>query len=162
MTKTDYTDSIPWYNEISASMLNRGYLLRGESLQGAIERITTAICNKLNKPQYKSSFKEMIEKGWISLSSPIWANLGTERGLPISCFNVHMPDSIEGITKKLSEVIMQTKKGGGTSAYFGELRPRGSSITNNGQSSGAVSFMKLFDTTTVSYTHLTLPTILRV
>src|SRR5690625_6898699 len=41
---------------------------------------------------------------------------------------------------------MQTKIGGGTSAYFGELRERGSAVTDNGKSSGAVSFMKLFDT----------------
>jgi len=89
---------------------------------------------------------EMVERGWMSLSSPIWANMGTERGLPISCFNVHVPDNIEGITHKLGEVIMQTKIGGGTSAYFGELRGRGSSVTDNGKSSGAVSFMRLFDT----------------
>jgi hypothetical protein len=31
-------------------------------------------------------------------------------------------DNIEGITHKLGEVIMQTKIGGGTSGYFGELR----------------------------------------
>lgn len=82
----------------------------------------------------------------MSLSSPIWANMGTERGLPISCFNVHVPDNIEGITHKLGEVIMQTKIGGGTSGYFGELRGRGSTVKDNGRSSGAVSFMKLFDT----------------
>src|SRR3546814_11804653 len=83
---------------------------------------------------------------WMSLSSPIWANMGTERGLPISCFNVFVPDNIEGITHKLGEVIMQTKIGGGTSGYFGSLRERGSAVTDNGKSSGAVSFMKLFDT----------------
>ena len=85
-------------------------------------------------------------KGWISFSSPVWANMGTQRGLPISCFNVHVPDSIEGITHKMGEVIMQTKIGGGTSGYFGELRHRGTAVTDNGKSSGAVSFMKLFDT----------------
>ncbi len=88
----------------------------------------------------------MITKGWISFSSPVWANMGTQRGLPISCFNAHIPDSIEGITHKMGEVIMQTKIGGGTSGYFGELRNRGTAVTDNGKSSGAVSFMKLFDT----------------
>ena len=73
--------------------------------------------------------------------------MGTKRGLPISCFNVHVPDSVEQITHKVGEVIMQTKIGGGTSGYFGELRGRGAAITDNGKSSGAVSFMKLFDTT---------------
>ncbi|ATA90968.1 ribonucleoside-diphosphate reductase subunit alpha [Capnocytophaga canimorsus] len=134
-----------WLNEESEQILNRGYLLKGETVEGAIDRITHAAAKRLYKPELQPAFKEMIVKGWISFSSPIWANMGTERGLPISCFNVHVPDSIEGITHKLGEVIMQTKIGGGTSGYFGELRSRGSAVTDNGKSSGAVSFMKLFD-----------------
>jgi len=35
--------------------------------------------------------------------------------------------------------------GGGTSAYFGKLRPRGSEIKDNGQSAGSVHQMQLFD-----------------
>jgi ribonucleoside-diphosphate reductase alpha chain len=135
-----------WLNNESEQILNRGYLLKGETVQGAIERIATAASKRLYKPELKEPFIELIEKGWMSLSSPIWANMGTERGLPISCFNVHVTDNIEGITHKLGEVIMQTKIGGGTSGYFGALRGRGSAVTDNGRSSGAVSFMKLFDT----------------
>src|SRR5690554_4103943 len=135
-----------WLNDESEQILNRGYLLKGETVKGAIERVANAASKRLYKPELKEPFIELIEKGWMSLSSPIWANMGTERGLPISCFNVHVPDYIEGITHKLGEVIMQTKIGGGTSGYFGELRGRGSAVTDNGQSSGAVSFMKLFDT----------------
>ena len=136
-----------WLNEESEQVLNRGYLLKGETVEGAIDRITEAACKRLFKPELKEDFKELIERGWMSLSSPIWANMGTKRGLPISCFNVHVPDSIEQITHKVGEVIMQTKIGGGTSGYFGELRGRGAAITDNGKSSGSVSFMKLFDTT---------------
>jgi ribonucleoside-diphosphate reductase alpha chain len=136
-----------WKNAESEQNLNRGYLLKGETVEKAIERVCTAAAQRLYKPELKEAFQEMVERGWMSLSSPIWANMGTERGLPISCFNVHVPDNIEGITHKLGEVIMQTKLGGGTSGYFGKLRGRGSAVTDNGKSSGAVSFMRLFDTT---------------
>lgn len=142
----EQTEPFWWLNEESKNMLNRGYLLKGETVKTAIERVATAAAKRLYKPEMTESFIELIERGWMSLSSPIWANMGTERGLPISCFNVHVPDYIEGITHKLGEVIMQTKIGGGTSGYFGELRERGSPVTDNGKSSGAVSFMKLFDT----------------
>ncbi|MEP6628367.1 MAG: ribonucleoside-diphosphate reductase subunit alpha [Ginsengibacter sp.] len=135
-----------WKNEESEQNLNRGYLLKGETVEKAIERICNAAAQRLYKPELSEAFQEMIERGWMSLSSPIWANMGTERGLPISCFNVDVPDNIEGITHKLGEVIMQTKLGGGTSGYFGGLRGRGSTVTDNGKSSGAVSFMRLFDT----------------
>jgi ribonucleoside-diphosphate reductase alpha chain len=140
------SEKLWWKNSESEQILNRGYLLKGETVEGAIDRIASAAAQRLYKPELKEAFQEMIERGWMSLSSPIWANMGTERGLPISCFNVHIPDSIEGITHKLGEVIMQTKIGGGTSGYFGALRERGSAVSDNGKSSGAVSFMKLFDT----------------
>ena len=83
-----------WLNEESEQMLNRGYLLKGETVKGAIERITTAAAKRLYKPELQPAFEEMITKGWISFSSPVWANMGTERGLPISCFNVHVPDNL--------------------------------------------------------------------
>lgn len=140
-----------WLNEESRSILNRGYLLRGEEPEDAIDRITTSLSNQfpeqLDRPYIKSIFKEMIEKGWISLSSPIWANCGTKRGLPISCNGTYINDSLKSIANKLNEVMMQTKLGAGTSGYFGKLRGRGAPITNNGFSSGAVSFMELFNTT---------------
>ena len=135
-----------WLNEESKQILSRGYLLENETVQDAVKRITQAAAKRLNRPDLAEEFEKLIANGWMSLSSPIWANMGTERGLPISCFNVHIPDTIEGITDKLGEVIAQTKIGGGTSGYFGAIRPRGSDVTNNGKSSGPVSFMKLFDT----------------
>lgn len=142
-----YREKYWWINDESMAVLNRGYLLQGETVEGAVKRITESASKRLFKPELQPIFQEMVERGWMSLSSPIWANLGTQRGLPISCFGCYIPDSVEDITHKLGEVIMQTKVGGGTSGYFGELRGRGSAITNNGKSSGAVSFMRMFDTT---------------
>lgn len=135
-----------WLNDESNQILSSGYLLENETVQDAVERVTLAAAKQLNRLDLQPAFEKLIANGWMSLSSPIWANMGTDRGLPISCFNVHIPDTIEGITDKLGEVIAQTKIGGGTSGYFGSIRPRGSMVTNNGKSSGAVSFMKLFDT----------------
>ena len=142
-----------WLNEESRSILNRGYLLRGEEPEDAIDRITTSLSKWYDgfkgkpKEYYKQVFSEIIEKGWMSLSSPIWANEGTSRGYSVSCFGCYIEDNIKAIATKLSEVILQTKHGAGTSAYFGKLRGRGAPITNNGFSSGAVSFMELFNTT---------------
>lgn len=135
-----------WLNKESQEVLNGGYLLPGEDAKQAITRIATAAANRLNRIDLIPRFIYIIEKGWLSLSSPIWANMGTKRGLPISCFNVTINDSVLSITKKLGEVIMQTKTGGGTSGYFSNLRGRGTKVSDNGKSSGSVSFMKLYDT----------------
>jgi len=138
-----------WYNDESKAVLNRGYLLNGETIHDAIERITSSVIHHLDTfgtQELKDKFKEAIYKGWISLSSPIWSNCGTSRGLPISCMGCTIDDSIESIMNKHAETAMHTKRGSGTSAYFGNLRGRGAAITNNGESSGAVSFMKMWDT----------------
>ena len=42
---------------------------------------------------------------------------------------------------------MMSKYGGGTSGYFGGIRPRGSKITNNGISNGSFPFARIFDNT---------------
>ena len=80
-----------------------------------------------------------------SLASPVWSNFGKKRGLPISCFGSHISDDMGDILFTQSEVGMMSKLGGGTSGYFGKLRHRGASVTNNGESSGAVHIMQLFE-----------------
>ena len=62
-----------WLNDESQQILNRGYLLKGETVKSAIERIANASAKRLYKPELAEAFIEMIERGWMSLSSPIWA-----------------------------------------------------------------------------------------
>lgn len=134
-----------WLNEASKIFLERGYLLEGQSVEERVD----VICNKaeeiLNIKGFASKLKENFAKGWYSFSTPIWCNFGNDRGLPISCFSSYIDDTMESILYTNSEVGMMTKYGGGTSAYFGKLRNRGSKITNNGYSSGPVHFMQIFD-----------------
>jgi ribonucleoside-diphosphate reductase alpha chain len=87
-----------------------------------------------------------MSEGFYSLASPVWANFGLERGLPISCFGSYVADDMSQILFTQAEIGMMSKYGGGTSAYFGALRGRGTEIKNNGTSSGAVHFMQLFET----------------
>lgn len=136
-----------WLNKYSQRFLEDGYLLENQTVEDRIKIIADSAEAVLNIPGYSEKFIAYFKKGWISLSTPVWANFGTNRGLPISCFGSHISDTMESILGTNSEVGMMTKCGGGTSAYFGDLRPRGSEIKNNGKSSGAVHFMQLFDTT---------------
>lgn len=62
-----------------------------------------------------------------------------------NCYGSYIEDSMESIALTHAEVVMMTKHGGGTSAYFGNIRGRGENITNNGETSGSVHFMQLFD-----------------
>jgi ribonucleoside-diphosphate reductase alpha chain len=85
-----------------------------------------------------------MSRGFYSLSTPIWINFGNNRGLPISCFNSHISDSIESFLIKQAEVGYMTKVGGGTSGYFGDVRGRGANISTGGKAEGSVRTMELF------------------
>jgi ribonucleoside-diphosphate reductase alpha chain len=135
-----------WHNDESAAMLSRGYLLNGENVVSATKRIAQAAAKYGNDPSLESRVFDLIAKGWLVPASPIWANMGTERGLPISCFGSYIDDSMDGILSTLAEVGMMTKIGGGTSAYFGAIRRNGADIKMNGKSNGPVPFMQLYDT----------------
>jgi ribonucleoside-diphosphate reductase alpha chain len=134
-----------WLTPESREFLSNGYLLEGQSPENRAEQIAKSAERILNKPGFADKFLENFKKGWYSLSSPIWSNFGNERGLPISCFGSFINDSIESILHTTAEVGTMTKYGGGTSAYFGAVRGRGTPITNNGESNGSVHFMKLFE-----------------
>jgi ribonucleoside-diphosphate reductase alpha chain len=65
-----------------------------------------------------------------------------------NCFGTYVEDTMESILMAQAEVGMMTKNGGGTSAYFGNVRHRGADIKTNGKSNGAVHFMGLFENQT--------------
>jgi ribonucleoside-diphosphate reductase alpha chain len=134
-----------WLTPLSQEFLDKDYLLPGQTLDERVNIICQRAEEILGIPGFAARFKANLQKGWYSLSTPIWSNFGTERGLPISCFGSYIADSMESILSTHAEVGMMTKYGGGTSAYFGELRERGALIRDNGESSGSVHFMQLFD-----------------
>lgn len=146
-----------WLGEEQEKFLANGYVLEGvdpkdryHEIADHAESILKAEAKKNGKDDsvfngYADRFYAYIAKGYYSISTPVMCNFGLKRGLPISCFGSYVEDSVEGILKTLSEVGMMGKYGGGTSAYFGEVRPRGSAITNNGESNGSFSFLENFE-----------------
>jgi ribonucleoside-diphosphate reductase alpha chain len=137
-----------WLNKDSRLFLERGYLSEGKTPEERIRHIAKTAEKALNEKGFADKFEDYMSRGWYSLSSPIWANYGLKRGLPISCFGSYIDDTMESILGKQAEVGMMTKMGGGTSAYFGKLRGRGSEISAGGNSNGPVHFMELFETMT--------------
>lgn len=134
-----------WLNTDSRVFLERGYLSEGETPEQRIRDIADTAEEILGIEGFSDKFYDYMGKGYYSLSSPVWSNFGKDRGLSISCFGSYTGDSIPSILDTASEVGVMSKFGGGTSGYFGAIRPRGSDITNNGKTSGSVHFMKLFE-----------------
>jgi ribonucleoside-diphosphate reductase alpha chain len=135
-----------WLNEESRKFLSRGYLLEGQTPEQRIREIANKAEKYLGIKGYADKFYGYMGRGFYSLSSPVWANYGLERGLPVSCFGSYIDDSMDSILFGHAENGMLMKSGGGTSGFFGAVRHRGAPIKNSGTSNGSVHFMKLFNT----------------
>lgn len=135
-----------WYTPESARFMAGDYLERGDTLAGRFQVILDTACEILG-PKAPREFRELfthgVQQGWCSLSTPIWVNFGTDRGLPASCFNSHLEDSMESLMGDAhGEISIMSKNGGGTSVCFTPVRGRGAPIKNgrNGTSMGSVHF----------------------
>lgn len=134
-----------WLTEHSRNFLALGYISNGMSAEERIREIADRAEEILQIPGYSDKFYGYMSQGFYSLASPVWSNFGKKRGLPISCFGSHIDDDMGNILYTQSEVGMMSKLGGGTSGYFGKIRHRGAEVKNNGQASGAVHIMQLFE-----------------
>jgi ribonucleoside-diphosphate reductase alpha chain len=135
-----------WLNDESRRFLSRGYLIEGQTPEGRIAEIAKTAEEYLGVEGFANKFYDYMGRGYFSLASPVWANYGLERGLPVSCFGSYIEDNMESILYSHAENGMLMKGGGGTSGYFGKLRHRGAPIKDSGESNGAVHFVQLFDT----------------
>jgi ribonucleoside-diphosphate reductase alpha chain len=143
-----------WLNEDSRTFLSRGYLNKGETAESRIRTIADKAewylkdmaKNKSSYDGFADKFYDYMSRGFYSLASPVWANYGKSRGLPVSCFGSYIDDNMESILFGVAENGMLMKNGGGCSGYFGAVRHRGAPITDAGESSGSVHFMQMYDT----------------
>ena len=136
-----------WMDEIAVSMISKGYLLSDEDVFDAYKRVSKSAARRLRRKDLQPFFYEAIVKNWLCLASPVLSNLGTERGMPISCFGIDVGDSIEGIADANSELMRLSSQGGGVGIGVSRIRGRGKAIKDNGVSEGVVPWCKIYDST---------------
>ena len=135
-----------WLTDHSVKYLEAGYLSKGVAPKVRIREIANRAEEILGIEGYADKFYNYMSQGFFSLASPVWSNFGKKRGLPISCFGSNIADDMGNVLYTQSEVGMMSKLGGGTSGYFGHIRHRGAPVKDNGEASGAVHVMQLFET----------------
>ena len=138
-------NNFKWLTEHSRQFLAAGYIDPEVSAETRIREIADRAEEILGIKGYGDKFFKYMSEGFYSLASPVWSNFGKKRGLPISCFGSNVSDDMGNILYSQSEVGMMSKLGGGTSGYFGHIRHRGAAVTNNGEASGSVHIMQLFE-----------------
>ena len=139
-----------WLSSEALATLSNGYLLSGETPRDMYKRLSTTAASILKRPDLELEFFALFWNNWLCPATPVASNLGTERGLPISCYGTYVPDSIDGIFQHYHEVAMLTKNGGGVGSYWGNIRPRGTTIKGNGKSEGVVPWLAVEDRVALS------------
>jgi len=134
-----------WLSEEGMHTLSAGYLLPGETPRAMFERVAKAAATINDDESLYQDLFDCLWNGWIGLASPVAANFGTSRALPISCYSVHLSDSVSSIYSHLKEVAQLSKNGGGVGVYFGDVRPAGAPISGGGKSTGIVPWAQQYD-----------------
>ena len=128
-----------FWSTASYQLFKEKYQYQAANPREQYERIARTLAVHTPDPQkWFGKFFDLMWKGWLSPSTPVLANTGTSRGLPVSCSGQYIPDAIDGIYKSKHETAMLTKYGFGTAGYLGDIRPRGSKISVGGKSLGVV------------------------
>ena len=80
----------PWFTADTERFMRSGgaYLPDGVHINDRIRQVAKAVKDNLGPSvpgDIEGRVYEVLWKGWCSLSTPIWTNLGNDRGLPLSC-----------------------------------------------------------------------------
>lgn len=144
-------DAPYWMQQDSLTTLINGYLLDEETPRQMYIRVAKAAASFYeDREKWELKFFEAMWNNWLCISSPIASNMGTNRGLPISCNSIHIGDHLDSIFMKNHELAMLSKNGAGVGIYISGLRARGTQITNNGKSDGVIPWCSIYNQTIAS------------
>lgn len=140
----DAGDLPDWFTTAGYQLFKQRYLW-AETPRRQYEHIAATLAAHTDDyEKWRIKFFDLLWKGWLSPSTPVLSNTGTNRGLPVSCSGGYVGDSIDGFYTARREAALLTKYGFGTSGYLGDVRSRGEAISAGGKASGIVPVVKGF------------------
>lgn len=163
-----------WMTDKAINILKNGYLLKNETPREMYMRISNAVCSRIpeaideldtrlqneldesnpNNDKTIDSFGLRIFKylwnNWLCPATPVASNLGTNKGLPISCYILELQDSTDDIYDNVKQMALLTKYGGGVGTTWNKIRPSGSIISKGGTTNGIIPFIKVYETAIVA------------
>lgn len=131
-------------------LVDKNYLLQGETPRGAYHRLALRaeeltshnVSSELfGYPTWYDAFYTALWNGWLSPSTPVLTNLGTDKGHPVSCSGSYPEDSIRGFYETRMELAQLTQRGYGTSVVLDHIRHRGAPISKGGTATGVTQLM---------------------
>ena len=141
-----------WQQEICKEIFEQKYCLNGEKsaeevFRGIAREIASVEKDSITKKKSEDAFYAELISGRLQPAGRILANARPDSRMKNynNCFTIDIEDSLEGIYDSLKEDAIISKMGGGVGFDISKLRPRGATLANGGESSGVVSFLRIFD-----------------
>lgn len=132
-----------WYTTAGYQLLKKKYLSEGETPYERYRSVAKTAAQYMTGPEeWEEKFFKVMWKGWLSPATPVLSNMGTDKGCSVSCSGTYVGDNVHSFYEKLKENALLSKHGFGTSAYLGDIRPRGERFGIDGKSSGVLPVLK--------------------
>jgi ribonucleoside-diphosphate reductase alpha chain len=135
-----------WVTTPGWQILKEKYVTPEEpDLATIYRRVAKAAARHLpDAASWEERFYSIIWNGWLALSTPVLANMGTTRGCPVSCSGSYVGDSVYDFYDNRLESAILSQQGFGTSGYLGSIRERGTPISQGarGYADGIVPVLK--------------------
>lgn len=105
---------------------------------------------KETRLEFVKNLYEVLSKRKISLATPFMANL-RRGGNVASCFIIAIDDDLDSIFNNVHRIAKISKNGGGIGIYLGNIRAKGSSVSNYSNAAGTiVQWVKIINDTLVA------------
>ncbi len=138
-----------WEQPISKEIFFQKYGLYNEKTAEEIFKgVATEISSKEKEPKkWEEIFYKELSEGRLMPAGRILANARPDSPMKNynNCFTIDIEDSMEGIYSSLTEDAKISKMGGGVGFDISKLRPKGAQLSSGGESSGVISFLRIFD-----------------
>jgi len=134
-----------WMKWFSLAMLEEGYLDNGETPRSKYRRIARAAAQYLPEDQdsWEDKFFDLIWNNWLSPSTPVLGNLGTDKGMSVSCSASIVNDTMWDIAYTNYEISMLSSQGFGTAAFL-NVRGGNSPISTGGTTNATRDWVEMF------------------
>lgn len=120
-----------------------------ENPQTFFARVATGMAR--GDAAFAQQLYDLMSRYWFIPATPVLMNIGTRKGLPISCFLNMVPDTLEGIFDVYRENAFLAKYGGGIGTDWSALRGQNAPLQASGlRSSGVIPFLKIMDSETIA------------
>jgi len=138
--------------KVSEDVFKMKYQVRGEnSPEEVFQRVAEEIAEAENTPEkkeyWRDRFYDAIYNGeFIPAGRPLAnARIDTPMKQYLNCFVINIEDSMDSITEALSDYMKILKESGGVGFSLSKLRPAGASLSKGGESTGPLSFARIFN-----------------